>query len=71
MSYVSQNNQSQTQLRDVDRIIEGVRQTFPEVIVDQLRVTHPADDDGLWYFHLPENPKDDIQIESSYGTALS
>lgn len=44
-----------------------MRQIFPEVIVDQLKVTHPADDDGLWYFHLPENPKDDIQIESPDG----
>jgi hypothetical protein len=64
---MSQNNQPQTQIRDVDRIIEGVRQTFPEAVVDQLKVTHPADDDCIWYFHLPENPKDDIQIESSYG----
>ena len=64
---MSQNNQPQNQIRDVDRIIEGVRQTFPEAVVDQLKVTHPADDDGIWYFHLPENPKDDIQIESSYG----
>jgi hypothetical protein len=62
------HNQSQIRIRDVDRIVEGVRQIFPEVIVDQLRVTHPADDDGLWYFHLPENPNDDIQIESSYGS---
>jgi hypothetical protein len=64
---MSQNNQPQNQIRDVDRIIEGVRLKFPKVIVDQLKVTHPADDDGLWYFHLPENPEDEIQIESSYG----
>ena len=66
-SIMSQNNQSRNQGRDVDRIIEGVRQIFPDIIVDQLRVTHPGDDDGLWFFHLPENPKDEIQIESSYG----
>ena len=64
---MSQDNQFQNQIRDVDRIIEAVRQAFPDVIVDQLKVTYPADDDGLWYFHLPEKPKDDIQIESSYG----
>jgi len=64
---MSQINQFQNQIRDVDRIIEAVRQAFPDAVVDQLKVTHPADDDGLWYFHLPENPKDDIQIESSYG----
>jgi len=65
---MSQNNPSQNRGRDVDRIIEGVRRIFPEVIVEQLKVTYPADDDGLWYFHLLENPKDDIQIESSYGS---
>jgi hypothetical protein len=64
---MSRDYQSQNQIRDVERIIEGVQRIFPEVIVDQLRVMHPADDDGLWYFHLPENPKDDIQIESPYG----
>jgi hypothetical protein len=64
---MSESNQSQNQSRDVDGIIEGVRQVFPEIIVEQLKVTHPADDDGLWFFHLPENPKDEIQIESPYG----
>jgi hypothetical protein len=66
---MSQDNQFQNQIRDVDRIIEAVRLAFPNVVVDQLKVTHPADDDGLWYFHLPENPKDAIQIESSYGNS--
>jgi len=65
---MSENAQSQNQLRDVDRIIEGLRRVFPEIVVEQLKVTHPADDDGLWYFHLPENPKDEIQIESPYGS---
>ncbi|MEP7076423.1 MAG: hypothetical protein ABI878_11490 [Acidobacteriota bacterium] len=53
--------------RDIDEIIVRVKQEIPEVRVDQLKVTHPgADDDGLWYFSLP-NVDDDIQIESSYG----
>ena len=65
---MSENNLSQNRLRDIDRIAEGARQVFPEVIVNQLKVTHPADDGGLWYFHLPESPKDDIQIEASYGS---
>jgi hypothetical protein len=64
---MSQNNQSQNQSRDVDRIIEGVRQIFPEMNIEQLKVTHHGDDDGLWFFNLPDNPKDEIQIESSYG----
>jgi hypothetical protein len=64
---MSQNSHLPKLNRDIDEIIEGVRQHFPEVSIDQLKVKHPADDDGLWYFHLPENPKDDIQVESSDG----
>jgi hypothetical protein len=53
-------------MRDVDRIIELVKGRFPTVVVEQLKVTHPADDDGLWFFLLPPIRKE-IQIESSYG----
>jgi hypothetical protein len=52
--------------RDVDKIIEAVKIKFPNVTVEQLKVSLPADDDGLWYFSF-ENLKDEIQIESSYG----
>ena len=53
-------------MRDVDRIIELVKERFPTVVVDQLKVTHPADDDGIWFFSLPPIHKE-IQIESSTG----
>lgn len=52
--------------RDIDQIIAAVRQQIPEVIVSQLQKTHPADDDGLWYFGLPQ-ASNDVQIENSSG----
>ena len=60
--------------RDIDQIIERVKQRVPDAEVWQLRVNNPrADDDGLWFFTVPDaaparhGPKT-IQIESSYGT---
>ena len=53
--------------RDIDEIIGNVTQKFPTVKVWQLEVKFPADDDGIWYFWLPENSDDDLQIENSWG----
>ena len=53
--------------RDIDQIIEAVKTRFPNVATEQLKVTHPADDDGIWYFWLGENTDDEIQIESYLG----
>jgi len=53
--------------RDIDKIIDLVRQEYPEVDIWQLEVTNPHDDNGIWYFRLHENPEDDIQIENSNG----
>lgn len=50
--------------RDIDLIIARIRAELPEVEVVQMHQTHPADDDGLWWFRLPGKKKD-IQIESS------
>lgn len=52
--------------RDIDKIIEEVKKEFANMIVEQLKVTHLADDDGLWYFSF-EKLKDEIQIESPTG----
>jgi hypothetical protein len=52
---------------DIDQVKQGVQKEFPEVVIEQLKVSLPADDDGLWFFHLPWDPKDEIQIESSDG----
>ena len=51
--------------RDIDTIIDSVKQRFPNVAVYQLQVTHPADD-GIWYFYFPGSD-DDIQVESWNG----
>ena len=54
-------------MRDVDRIIQLVRNVCPAVDVQQLRVSHPgADDDGLWYFDHPAS-EFQVQIESRDG----
>ncbi len=47
-------------------IIRRVRALIPTVVIVQQRKTHPADDDGLWWFRLPGSASD-IQIESSSG----
>lgn len=52
--------------RDIDVIIERLRSKHPEVQVEQLRVMHPGDDDGLWYFRNPQNDIK-VQLESTKG----
>jgi hypothetical protein len=49
---------------DIDLIISEVRKAMPAVIVTQMHRTHPADDDGLWWFR-PPGVKGNIQLESS------
>jgi hypothetical protein len=54
-------------MRDVDRVIELLRRTYPGVRVRQLEVSHPGtDDDGLWFFEQTES-EFEVQIESSNG----
>jgi hypothetical protein len=52
--------------KDIDKIIAEVRRRVPSVQVDQLKVKHSGDDDGLWWFRAP-GVKQQIQIESSSG----
>jgi hypothetical protein len=52
--------------RHIDQITSSVRSKFPDVRIVQMTKTHPADDDGIWWFRLPGKEKD-IQIESSSG----
>ena len=49
---------------DIELIIKLVTQRLATVVVRQLKVRHPADDDGLWWFSLP-SIEPNIQIESS------
>ena len=50
--------------RDVETVIAMVRERLPTLRVEQLQVKFPADDDGLWFFKLPDGHVE-AQIESS------
>jgi len=52
-------------MRDIDLIIEKVKQRFADIEVEQLKVKFPADDDGIWWFSLPD-VKQAIHVESGY-----
>jgi len=54
------------QQRDIDEIIAKVQRELPTSGVWQLKVKRPTDDDGIWYFSLPD-VEPEIQIESSFG----
>jgi hypothetical protein len=51
---------------ELEQIIKGVAARLPKVQYRQLPVTHPGDDDGLWFFRLPGG-EEEVQIESSTG----
>lgn len=52
--------------RDIDLIAERLVADIPGVHIAQLNVTHPGDDDGLWFIRIP-NEEATVQIESSNG----
>lgn len=53
--------------RDIGRVIEAIERLVPDVRWTQLQVRHPdADDDGIWFFWIPEKPGE-VQLESSTG----
>jgi len=53
-------------MRDIDQIIKAVQQISPAVKVQQLKVSNPGDDDGIWFFEQPGS-EHEVQIESSDG----
>lgn len=53
-------------VRDIDRVIDIVKHHLPEIAVFQHQDVWPADDEGLWFFQLPDNVND-IQLESYNG----
>jgi 7-cyano-7-deazaguanine synthase len=53
--------------RDIDKVISLVKECFPDVRVNQLQVSNPNDDDGIWYFWIPGAERDEILVENSYG----
>jgi hypothetical protein len=52
--------------RDIDQVIAGVRERVPRIGVEQLKVSHPADDDGLWFFDV-QGSEFEVQVEAAYG----
>jgi hypothetical protein len=49
---------------DIDEITTRVKASHPEVKVTRLKVTHPDDDNGLWFFQATGV---EIQLESTSG----
>jgi hypothetical protein len=54
--------------RDIDLVIARLRRAFPALAVEQLRMPHPGDDDGIWFFTYP-GVDDEVQLESPNGQA--
>ena len=52
---------------DLRQIIDGVQGILPDVEWEQLPVSWPADDDGLWFFWRRGLKEQDVQIESPMG----
>jgi hypothetical protein len=52
--------------RDIDSIIGRLHETHPAVSIEQLQVSNPGDDAGIWFFRLPGQPNE-VQLESSTG----
>ena len=54
-------------MRDVEEIIRLINDAAPSVVVRQLQVRNPGeDDDGLWFLTRP-GCEFEVQIESSTG----
>jgi hypothetical protein len=54
-------------MRDIELIIDSIKQIQPSVAIHQLKVSHPGtDDDGVWFFREPGCPYE-VQIESTGG----
>lgn len=51
---------------DVDHVMELVATALPDISVVQHHDAWPADDEGVWFFRLP-NVEHTIQLESSTG----
>lgn len=54
-------------MRDIDLVIAEVERHDSNIRSTQLQVKHPGyDDDGIWYFWIPELPGE-VAVESSDG----
>ena len=50
---------------DIQLIVTRVASEYPQLQISQLKVSHPADDAGLWFITGPGGFE--VQIESSTG----
>jgi hypothetical protein len=46
----------------IDEVFDALRARFADLWIERLRVTHPADDNNLWYLGL-RGRDEDVQIE--------
>jgi len=53
-------------IRDIDKVILAVARSLPDVKCEQLITSHPADDNGAWFFDLT-GPLRTVQVESPNG----
>ena len=49
---------------DFEIIIEELKMEFPFLLVEQVKVKYPTDDDGLWFLSIPGIPQD-VNLESA------
>ena len=55
--------------RDIDQVIERVKERFPSVLADQLAPSHPGtDEDVLWFFRMP-GTNNEVAVDSPNGNA--
>ena len=54
------------EIKHIAAIIDRFMALFVDGEVHQLKVSHPADDDGLWFFRR-RSQKMELQLESSSG----
>jgi len=53
-------------MRDIDSIIERVKQQLPDADFYQLTMINPNLDDGIWCFYLPD-VEPEVHLESNNG----
>ena len=53
-------------MRDIDKIIARLTSRYPNIQIKQIKVSHVADDDGVWFVNVP-GLSGEIQIESPFG----
>jgi len=51
-------------MRDIDLVIAEVERYDPNIRSWQLEVKHPSDDDGIWFFWIPE-VAGEVQVSTS------